>query len=101
MTQAVELIRFEVAEDRVAQFIGDRAGVDEALTSLAGFLGSELINVSGDQWLLIVRWNSREDALAAQKVTAGMEIISNWIGIANKFVSFDTSDVHYLNRITP
>ncbi|MDX1994771.1 MAG: antibiotic biosynthesis monooxygenase [bacterium] len=95
MNQAVELIRFRVTEPHVNDFLSRRAAVDEALRSFEGFLGSELIQVSGEQWLLIVRWQNREAAVAAQAVTTNMTVITDWINIADEFLSFDTSDVRY------
>ncbi|MBC8099622.1 MAG: antibiotic biosynthesis monooxygenase [Armatimonadetes bacterium] len=95
MAQSVELIRFRVTEAHVAAFIEQRAHVDTAMHTLAGFLNSELIQVSADQWLLIVRWESREAVIAAQAITRDMSIISDWIKLADEFVSFDTADVRY------
>jgi len=100
MSQAVELIRFRVTEPRASTFVEGRSQVDAAMTTLAGFVNSELIQVSGEEWLLIVRWESREAVTAAQAITANMQVISDWIAKADQFLSFDTADVRYQSSAT-
>ncbi len=95
--QAIEIGRFRVSERQVERFLADRPAVDEALKALPGFLGSNLVHISGGDWLLLVRWESHEAVLAAQQITAQMQIISDWIGIAEALLSFDTADVPYIS----
>jgi quinol monooxygenase YgiN len=92
MSQAVNLVRFLVREDQASAFVEQRVQVDKALKSLAGFVNSELLQVSEDQWLLLERWESSADAVAAQD-TEGMRIINDWVGIADQVLSFDIATV--------
>jgi heme-degrading monooxygenase HmoA len=96
--QAVELIRFRVTPERAAAFIEQRSQVDTAMHDLAGFINTELIQSANDQWLLIVRWESREAVTAAQAITRDMQVVSDWIKLADEFLSFDTADVRYQSR---
>ncbi|MBC7869648.1 MAG: hypothetical protein H7Y09_02315 [Chitinophagaceae bacterium] len=90
------MIRFRVTEPKVTKFVEQRTDVDEALKQLVGFLYAQLIHITGEQWLLLVYWNSRADATAAQAITRDMPLISQWIGIADEFLSFETADVRYV-----
>lgn len=97
-SQTLELIRFQVAAESVDQFLRDRVPVDDYLQTLGGFEGSELTQLGETDWLAIVHWTNHDAFLAAQKITATASVISDWIAIADRFVSFETAVVHYVSH---
>lgn len=96
LDQAVEIIRLTVSPDNTAAFLAGRAEVEKFTGSLAGHLSTELLHLGGDNWLMLIRWESEEAVRAAQKQTATAPVISDWLNRTAKFVSFDTGFVKYV-----
>jgi quinol monooxygenase YgiN len=95
MNQRVEVIRVRVSEENADEFVRRRPAVDADVRALAGCLGSQVIHVVGDEWLVLVYWDSQETVEAAQQITAGMTIITDWLKLASQFISFHTGELRY------
>lgn len=98
MPEIVEVVRLRVSEESAARLVAERPAVDAEVAKLKGFAGSELIQVDGDQWMMLVYWETRADVEAAQKVTESLQIITDWINMADAFVSFHTATVRHSSR---
>lgn len=98
MPQVVEVVHLRVNQANVEKFVSVRPTVDAEVSKLTGFAGAELVHVQDDQWLLMVYWQTHADVEAAQKITAHMQIISDWIGIADQVVSFNTAEIRHSSR---
>lgn len=96
VNQAVEIIRLRVLPENTAAFLEGRADVDQFTSTLAGYLSTELLQLGGDTWLMLIRWESAEAVQAAQKITATASVISDWLGRTAQFVAFDTGLVRYV-----
>lgn len=95
--QAVELIRFKVLPENTEAFLEGRREVDEFTGTLKGYVGTEILKLSNEEFLLLIRWENEQAVLNAQKITANAPVISNWISKTAQFVSFETSLVEYEN----
>jgi heme-degrading monooxygenase HmoA len=98
MSQIVEVIRLQVPADRADLLVSRRPAVDAEVGKLAGFEGSELIHIADDQWMLLVYWATRADVVAAQRVTEKLQIITDWIAIAEKVLAFNTAEIRHSSR---
>lgn len=93
--QALEVIRLKVAPEKVESFLRVRAEVDKFTAGLKGFLGTEIVKVNDDEYLVLIRWQNEETVRAAQKITATADIITDWINEHATFISFETSISQY------
>ncbi len=98
MPEIVEVVRLRANTAQGEQLVAQRPQVDAEVGKLAGFAGSELVHLGGEEWMLLVYWETRADVEAAQKVTEGLTIITDWINVAEAFVSFHTSVIHHDSR---
>lgn len=95
--QAVELIRLKVLPENVSVFQQERVKVDEFVSKINGYVGTEILKVSEEEFLMLIRWDSEEAVRAAQKITETAPIISDWISRTAQFVAFETSISKYEN----
>jgi antibiotic biosynthesis monooxygenase (ABM) superfamily enzyme len=96
--QAIELIRLKVESSNVTHFLEGRKKVDEFVSTIEGHRGTEIVQVNDTEWLMMIRWESKEAVLAAQKITEQASVISDWINSTAQFVSFETSIVKYSSK---
>ena len=94
---ATEVIRVKVSAERADEFVNGRYAVDSFMKTLQGFVGTELLQCSGEDWLILIRWADKAAVLAAQEVTASADVITHWLSTTSSFVSFETAYVKYLN----
>lgn len=90
VAQAVELIRFKVAPEKVNAFIEGRKTVDAFTSTLNGYVGTELLKVNETEFMLVIRWADETSVREAQQITATATVISDWITQTAQFVSFET-----------
>jgi heme-degrading monooxygenase HmoA len=95
----IEMIRFKVNPARVKEFLAVREQVDQEVQKIDGFLGSELCRLDEDNWIILIRWKDAAKTAAAQTITAQLQSITDWIGIAEQFVSFETAEVVYAMQV--
>ncbi|MBC8042456.1 MAG: antibiotic biosynthesis monooxygenase [Rhizobacter sp.] len=96
--QAIEIVRLKVSPENVTKFLEGRMKVDEFVHTIAGHIGTELVQLSEDTWLMIIRWRDKESVLAAQKITEQATVISDWLGSTSQFVSFENATVGYVSK---
>jgi len=95
--QAVELIRLKVLPENVEAFLQGRVKVDEFVSTLKGYVGTEILKINEDEFLMLIRWDSEEAVREVQKITETASIISDWINKTAQFVAFETSISKYEN----
>lgn len=93
--QTIELIHFQVSQERESAFVQERAAVDAWVHGLDGHLGTELVNLSGGQWMMLVRWRDAEAMAKAQKATEIAPEISAWIQENASFRAFQQGELVY------
>ncbi len=74
-----------------------RIKVDEFVSTLKGYVGTEILKVNEDEFLMLIRWDSEEAVREVQKITETASIISDWINKTAEFVAFETSISKYEN----
>lgn len=80
----IELTRFKVAADKAAELVAARPGMlADFAADRAGFVGAQLVELPGGEWLDIVEWETPED-FAASRAKGG-----NLPGIARFFAAID------------
>jgi len=98
MPEIVEVVRLRANIAQGEQLVAQRPQVDAEVGKLAGFAGSELVHLGDTEWMLLVYWETRADVEAAQKVTENLQIVTDWINVAEAFVSFHTSVIRHDSR---
>jgi ketosteroid isomerase-like protein len=104
MSACLEVVRFRVAAQHSARFVAERPLVDAFLGRFAGYLGSELAEGDPGEWVLTVRWASRDAARAAQSVTLTPPApapLAAWTALAQQIVSFETAELRHPPVGTP
>lgn len=89
--QAIEMIRLKVASENLNKFLEGRKEVDGFVSQLNGYVGTEIVKVNANEYLMLIRWKSEAAVKEAQKITETASIISNWIKETSEFVSFETT----------
>lgn len=95
--QAVELIRLKITPENVAAFLEGRQKVDAFVSTIKGYIGTEIVKVSKEEFLMLIRWDNEEAVREAQKITETANVISEWIYATAQFISFETSISMYEN----
>jgi len=93
--QAVEIIRLKVLPENVEAFLQGRVKVDEFASTLKGYVGTEILKVNEEEFLMLIRWDSEEAVRDAQKITATASVIADWINKTAQFIAFETSISKY------
>jgi hypothetical protein len=105
MNPAVEIVRLEMPAEQAERFVLLRAQADAALARFDGFVGTELLRLGDQDWLLLVRWTSLAAASAAQQITLaapGLPEINAWVALARQVRSFETGEQrHFHLRTSP
>lgn len=84
----VELTRFRVAPEKTAAMLAARPGmVADFRADRDGFLGADLVQLPGDEWLDIVRWRSAEDFAASRVKGANLPGIAAFFATLGDLVS--------------
>ncbi|MGV9701003.1 antibiotic biosynthesis monooxygenase [Streptomyces sp. NPDC003483] len=84
----IELTRFRVEPERVADLLGSReAMLADFRADRAGFLGARLVRLPGDEWLDIVTWQSPEDFAASRAKGANLPGIAAFFAAIASLVS--------------
>lgn len=97
MSQTVEIVRFRVAPKRIEPFLaGRRAALDAIRASYPGMQSAHLAHLGEEQWIDIVVWDSREQALAAAAGAMALPAFAEWAG----HIAEVTSMEHALVRAT-
>lgn len=89
--QAVEMIRLKVIPENVDKFLAGRKLVDDFVSQLNGYVGTEILKVNANEYLMLIRWKNEAVVKEAQKITETASIITNWINETSEFVSFETT----------
>lgn len=89
--QAIEMIRLKVASENVNKFLEGRKLVDDFVAQLNGYVGTEIVKVDTNEYLMLIRWENEAAVKEAQKITDTASIITNWINETSEFVSFETT----------
>lgn len=95
--QAIELIRFRVSSENVEAFLKGRRQVDVFVSTLNGYVGTEILKINQEEFLILIRWENEEAVRDAQKITDKASIISDWINKTAQFITFETSLSEYKN----
>ena len=95
--QAVEIIRLKVLPENVEAFLQGRLVVDKFVSTLEGYVGTEILQANETEFVMLIRWDSEAAVVAAQKITESASVISEWITGTSQFLSFETSIVQYEN----
>lgn len=95
--QAIELIRLKVLPENIEAFLEGRAKVDEFVSMLKGYIGTEILKANEEEFLMLIRWESEEAVRDAQKITETASVISDWINKTAQFIAFETSISNYEN----
>ena len=95
--QAVELIRLKVLPKNVEVFLEGRVKADELVSTIKGYVGTEILKTNEEEFLMLIRWESEKAVTSAQKITETASIISDWINKTAQFVAFETSISIYEN----
>ena len=93
--QAVELIRLKVRPENILAFLQGRQKVDEFTSSLKGYIGTEILQLNDEEFLLLIRWDNESVVKDAQAITASVPVISEWLTKTAQFVSFETGIIKY------
>jgi len=89
----VELTRFRVEPDRVADLLNARrAMLADFRADRTGFLGARLVRLPDDQWLDIVTWSSPEDFAASRTKGANRPGIAAFFAAIAEVVSAEEGD---------
>jgi quinol monooxygenase YgiN len=84
----VELTRFRVAPEKTAAMLAARPGMVAGFRAdRDGFLGADLVQLPGDEWLDIVRWRSAEDYAASRAKGANLPDIAAFFATLGDLVS--------------
>lgn len=89
--QAVEMIRLKVSPENVDKFLEGRKLVDNFVSTLNGYVSTEILKINTYEYLMLIRWKNEAIVKEAQKITETASIISNWINETSEFVSFETT----------
>jgi len=89
----IEIIRFKVNPEKSAAFVAAREQADKDVSNINGFIGSELCRLDEENWVIFIRWKNSASTKAAQQITESLQSITDWIAIAEQFVSFETAEV--------
>ena len=95
--QYVELITLKVTAENENAFLDGRIKVDEFTSTLKGYMGTEILKVNPEEFLMLIRWDDEESVKEAQKITANSPVISDWLNRTAQFISFETTSSIYRN----
>jgi antibiotic biosynthesis monooxygenase (ABM) superfamily enzyme len=95
--QAVEFIRLKVSSENVQAFLAGRVAIDTFASKIKGYVSTEILTMNGEEFVILIRWDSEEAVKEAQKITTGASIISDWIQTTAQFISFETYISKYEN----
>jgi len=96
MATTVELVRFTVTPGQEEAFLTARPAAVEALSTMPGLLSATLARTDDGEWLDVVLWRSREEALAAAEAfEAGRlpEAAMAWASLIAEVRSMTHADV--------
>mgnify|MGYP005853181937 CR=1 FL=1 len=74
--QAVELIRLKVVAENTEAFLQGRAQVDAFVSGIKGYIGTEILKLAEEEYLMLIRWESEEAVREDQKITESASVIS-------------------------
>src|SRR5919198_6470511 len=80
MAETVEIVRFTVDPDRREEFLRLRPAAIEALRAAhGGLIEAWLVERDDGTFIDLVRWGSREEALAAAEALPQIEAARHWV----------------------
>jgi len=90
----IELTRFRVAPADAASLLAARpAMLADFETDRAGFLGAQLVRLSGDEWLDIVTWADPADLAASREKGANLPGIAAFFGAITALVAAEQGEL--------
>ena len=90
MSQTVEIVRFRVAQEHLEPFLaGRRAALDAIRASYPGMQSAHLAHLGEEQWIDIVLWDSKEQALAAAAGAMAIHAFAEWAGHITEVTSME------------
>jgi hypothetical protein len=79
MADALEVVRFIVAPEERKAFLRDRPAAIAALRErFGGLLDATLAELDDGTWIDVLRWRSREEALAAAEQFSSIPQAASW-----------------------
>ncbi len=94
MSQTVEIVRFRVARENIEPFLAGRRGALDAIrASYPGMQSAHLAQLGEDQWIDIVLWDSKTQALAAAAGAMAIPSFAEWASYIAEVASMEHADV--------
>lgn len=93
MADALEVARFRVKADDEAAMLAARPAMEAALRRECPGFVSLVLARDGDRWVDMVRWRSRDEALAAMEKVMGVAECRQMFSLISEVVSMEHLDV--------
>lgn len=90
MSQTVEIVRFRVAQEHVQHLLAGRRGALAAIReSYPGMRSAHLSQLGEGEWIDIVIWDSKDQALAAAAGAMAIPAFAEWAGYIAEVTSME------------
>lgn len=97
MQEALEIARFTVKPEAEAQFLAERERmIGHLRRHFSGLLGAQLVKLENGEYLDLVRWASREQALRAAEGVMKVPEIAAWFAHIAEVRSMDHAEVKHV-----
>lgn len=94
MALAIEMVRFTVKPGEEEAFVAERPEMLEALSAeCPGMVSADLAKTDDTNWLDLIVWESREEALAAAEKISQIPACAKWVSHMDQVLVMEHADV--------
>lgn len=94
MTQAIEMVRFTAKSGEEEALVNERPEMLEVLSAeCPGMLSAQLAKTEEGNWLDVVVWKSREQALSAAEKAPRIPACATWFSHMDQVIAMEHADV--------